>query len=212
MIGDEALDPDRVRALEQYLIATIDHGFNASTFTARVIASTGADVGACMVGAMGALSGPLHGGAPSRALDLLDEIGSVDRIDAVMIPRIESGERIMGFGHAVYRGEDPRSQLLHEVAVAQGGPRVALAEAVEARIVELLAERHPERDLRTNVEFYAGVVMESCGVPSSLFTPAFATSRIIGWGAHVLEQADDSHILRPSARYTGPAAPAPLPT
>jgi citrate synthase len=211
MIGDRDLDAGRVRALEQYLIATIDHGFNASTFTARVIASTGADVGGCVVGAVGALSGPLHGGAPSRALDLLDEIGSVDRIDEVMIPRIDSGERIMGFGHAVYRAHDPRSQLLHEIARDQNGPRVHLAEAVERRVIELLAERHPDRDLQTNVEFYAGVVMESCGLPPSLFTPAFATSRIVGWGAHVLEQAADTHILRPSARYVGPSAPAPLP-
>ncbi len=211
MIGDRTLDPEHVRAFEQYLIATIDHGFNASTFTARVIASTGADTGACVVGAIGALSGPLHGGAPSRALDLLDEIGSVDRIDEVVGPKLAANERIMGFGHAVYQGEDPRSKLLHEVARRQDGPRVALAEQVEARIVELLAERHPERDLRTNVEFYAGVVMESCGVPSSLFTPAFATSRIVGWGAHILEQAADTHILRPSARYVGPAAPEPLP-
>ncbi len=211
MIGDTDLDARRVRALEQYLIATIDHGFNASTFTARVIASTGADVGACVVGAVGALSGPLHGGAPSRALDLLDEIGTVDRIDAVVVPKLESGERIMGFGHAVYQGEDPRSKLLRQVARDQAGPRVELAEAVEDRVVELLANRYPERDLRTNVEFYAGVVMESCGLPANLFTAAFATSRIVGWGADVLEQADDPRILRPSARYTGPEAPEPLP-
>jgi citrate synthase len=212
MIGDTDLDPARVRALEQYLIATIDHGFNASTFTARVIASTGADMGACLVGAVGALSGPLHGGAPSRALDLLDEIGTADRIDAVVVPKLESGERIMGFGHAVYQGEDPRSKLLRQVARDQAGPRVALAEAVEQRVIELLAQRYPERDLRTNVEFYAGVVMETCGLPANLFTAAFASSRIVGWGAHVLEQADDPRILRPSARYTGPEAPAPLPT
>jgi citrate synthase len=210
MVG---LDPDdgAARALEQYLVATIDHGFNASTFTARVIASTGADMGACVVGGIGALSGPLHGGAPSRALDLLDEIGTVDRIDEVVGPKLEANERIMGFGHAVYRGEDPRSKLLHEVALRQNGPRIAFAEQVEARIVELLAERHPERDLRTNVEFYAGVVMESCGLAPSLFTPAFATSRIVGWTAHVIEQAADTHILRPSARYVGPEAPAPVP-
>ena len=210
MIGVDP-DPGAARALEQYLIATIDHGFNASTFTARVIASTGADVGGCMVGAVGALSGPLHGGAPSRALDLLDEIGTPDRIDEVVGPKLAANERIMGFGHAVYQGTDPRSTLLHEVARRQHAPRVELAELVEARVVELLAERHPERNLQTNVEYYAGVVMESCGLPSSLFTPAFATSRIVGWGAHVLEQAADTHILRPSARYVGPPAPAPLP-
>ncbi len=165
-----------------------------------------------MVGAVGALSGPLHGGAPSRALDLLDEIGTPDRIDEVVGPKLAANERIMGFGHAVYRGTDPRSTLLHEVALRQHAPRVALAEQVEARVVELLAERHPERNLQTNVEYYAGVVMESCGLPSSLFTPAFATSRIVGWGAHILEQAADTHILRPSARYVGPEAPAPVPS
>jgi citrate synthase len=210
MIGLEP-EPDAARALEQYLIATIDHGFNASTFTARVIASTGADVGGCVVGAVGALSGPLHGGAPSRALDLLDEIGTPERIDEVVGPKLAANERIMGFGHAVYRGTDPRSTLLHEVAQRQHAPRVAFAEQVEARVVELLAERHPGRNLQTNVEYYAGVVMEACGLPSSLFTPAFCTSRIVGWGAHILEQAADTHILRPSARYIGPPAPAPLP-
>jgi citrate synthase len=210
MLGCEP-DAEADRALEQYLVATIDHGFNASTFTARVIASTGADMGACVVGAIGALSGPLHGGAPSRALDLLDEIGSVERIDDVVVPKLEADERIMGFGHAVYRGQDPRSQLLHEVALRQGGPRIALAEQVERRVVELLAERHPERNLQTNVEFYAGVVMEGCGLPPTMFTPAFACSRIVGWGAHVVEQAADTHILRPSARYVGAPAPAPVP-
>ena len=210
MIGVDP-SPDDARALEQYLVATIDHGFNASTFTARVIASTGADVGSCVVGAIGALSGPLHGGAPSRALDLLDEIGTANRIDEVIGAKLAANARIMGFGHAVYQGLDPRSTLLHEVAVRQHGPRVALAEQVERRTVELLAERHPERNLQANVEFYAGVVMEACGLPSSLFTPAFATSRIVGWGAHVCEQAADTHILRPASRYVGPEAPAPLP-
>jgi citrate synthase len=210
MIGVDPT-PEAARALEQYLVATIDHGFNASTFTARVIASTGADVGSCVVGAIGALSGPLHGGAPSRALDLLDEIGTADRIDEVIGAKLAANARIMGFGHAVYQGLDPRSTLLHEVAVRQNGPRVALAEQVERRTVELLAERHPERNLQANVEFYAGVVMEACGLPSSLFTPAFATSRIVGWGAHVVEQSADTHILRPASRYTGPDAPAPLP-
>jgi len=211
MIGVEPTR-DAARALEQYLVATIDHGFNASTFTARVIASTGADVGACVVGAVGALSGPLHGGAPSRALDLLDEIGTAERIDEVIGAKLAANERIMGFGHAVYQGLDPRSTLLHEVAVRQGGPRVALAEQVERRTIELLAERHPERNLQANVEFYAGVVMDACGMPSTMFTPAFATSRIVGWGAHIVEQAADTHILRPSARYTGPEAPAPVPS
>ncbi|MDZ7679883.1 MAG: citrate synthase [Acidimicrobiales bacterium] len=199
------------RAIEQYLIATIDHGFNASTFTARVIASTGADLGAAITGAIGALSGPLHGGAPSRALDTLDAIGSPDRIDEWVRPRIESGERIMGFGHAVYETLDPRSEPLHRAARQMGGELVELAEQVEARVIELLNEFKPGRNLYTNVEYWAGVAMELAGVPRSLFTPTFATSRAIGWVAHVLEQVDDNKIIRPSARYIGPPAPAPLP-
>lgn len=199
------------RAIEQYLIATIDHGFNVSTFTARVIASTGADLGAAITGAIGALSGPLHGGAPSRALDTLDAIGSPDRIDEWVRPRIESGERIMGFGHAVYETLDPRSEPLHRAARQMGGELVELAEQVEARVIELLNEFKPGRNLYTNVEYWAGVAMELAGVPRSLFTPTFATSRAIGWVAHVLEQVDDNKIIRPSARYIGPPAPAPLP-
>ena len=204
-------DPVAVRALEQYLVLTIDHGFNASTFTARVITSTGADVGAALVGAVGALSGPLHGGAPSRALDLLDEIGTPDRIDAVVGAHLDAGERIMGFGHAVYRTEDPRSRLLRQVVRDLGGPLVDLAVAAEARIVDLLAAARPGRALQANVEWYAAVVLATVGVPRELFTPTFATSRVIGWSAHVLEQAAERHILRPSARYIGAGAPAPVP-
>ena len=211
MLGGEVPDPAEVRALERYLILTIDHGFNASTFTARVIASTGADLGACLVGGIGALSGPLHGGAPSRALDALDAIGSAGRIDAWVRPRIEAGERIMGFGHAVYRTRDPRSELLREVARELGGPRIALAERVERRIVEILAELKPGRRLYANVEFYAGVVMERCGVSPEMFTPTFAASRTIGWCAHVLEQARQRKIIRPAARYVGPRAPQAVP-
>ena len=171
MIGDTEPDAGRARALEQYLIATIDHGFNASTFTARVIASTGADVGACVVGAVGALSGPLHGGAPSRALDLLDEIGTADRIDEVVVPKLESGASgSWASATPCTRARILARKLLRQVARDQAGPRVELAEAVERRVIELLAERKPERDLRTNVEFYAGVVMESCGLPANLFT------------------------------------------
>ncbi len=204
--------PERARAIEQYLILTVDHGFNASTFTARVIASTGADLAAAVVGGIGSLSGPLHGGAPSRALELLDEIGSPDRIDAVVRPRIESGGRIMGFGHPVYRTDDPRSLLLRDIAVSLGGPLVELAVQVERRIVELLAELKPGRELYANVEFYAGVVMATCGLPPSMFTPTFASSRVIGWCANILEQAVDTKIIRPSARYVGEAPPQPIPT
>jgi citrate synthase len=212
MMTGESPVPQHARAIEQYLILTIDHGFNASTFTARVIASTGADCAAAVVGAVGSLSGPLHGGAPSRALDLLNEIASRDRIDAVVRPRIERGERIMGFGHPVYRTDDPRSLLLREIARGLGGPLVELAVDVEKRIVELLAELKPGRELYANVEFYAGVVMATCGLPGSVFTPTFASSRVIGWGANILEQATDSKIIRPSARYVGPPPPQTVPT
>jgi citrate synthase len=199
------------RAIEQYLISTIDHGFNASTFTARVIASTGADVAACLAGAVAALSGPLHGGAPSRALDTLDAIGTPDRIDPWVRQRVLAGERIMGFGHAIYRTEDPRSRMLREVAQGFGGPRVDFAVEVERHIEAILAELKPGRELHTNVEYYAGVVMELCGLPREMFTPTFAAGRSVGWSANILEQAEDTKIIRPVARYVGPEAPVPVP-
>jgi citrate synthase len=192
------------RAIEHYLIATIDHGFNASTFTARVIASTGADVVSAVAGAIGAFSGPLHGGAPDRALASLDEIGTPDRIDPWVRQKVSDGDRIMGFGHAVYRTEDPRSVMLREIAVGLGGELVDFATTVERRIVEILAELKPGRNLYANVEFYAGVVMELCGLPRSMFTPTFAASRIIGWTANILEQSTDPKLIRPAARYIGP--------
>jgi citrate synthase len=203
--------PEHARAIERYLVSTIDHGFNASTFTARVIASTGADVAACVVGGIGALSGPLHGGAPSRALDALDAIGTPDRIDAWVRERIEQGDRIMGFGHPVYRTEDPRSRMLRTTAEELGGDLVAFAVQVERRVLDLLAELKPGRELHTNVEFYAGVVMELVGLPRAMFTPTFASSRVIGWCAHVLEQARDRKIIRPDATYVGPPPPQPVP-
>ncbi|HXT92736.1 MAG TPA: citrate/2-methylcitrate synthase [Trebonia sp.] len=198
-------------AIRRYLISTIDHGFNASTFTARVIASTGADMGACITGAIGALSGPLHGGAPSRALDLLNEIGEASRARAVVAGKVTRGERIMGFGHAVYTTKDPRSEMLKETAQGLGGPLADLAVEVEQTVVDVLAELKPGRHLYANVEFYAGVVMALCGVPPEMFTPTFASSRVIGWSANVLEQAEDPKIIRPSARYVGPPPPQPVP-
>ncbi|MFI9615355.1 citrate synthase [Streptomyces sp. NPDC052023] len=211
MLTGEEPDPRRARAVEQYLISTIDHGFNASTFTARVIASTGADVGACLVGAVGALSGPLHGGAPSRALDTLDAIGTVDRIDPWIRERVLAGDRIMGFGHPVYRTEDPRSRMLRGIAQEFGGPLVDFAVEVERRVEAILAELKPGRELHTNVEFYAGVVMELCGLPREMFTPTFAAARVVGWSANILEQSQDSKIIRPAARYVGPGAPVKVP-
>src|SRR6478752_764988 len=196
-------EPDAART------AAVDHGFNASTFTARVIASTGADVAACLVGAVGALSGPLHGGAPSRALDTLDAIGTTDRIDTWIRERVLAGERIMGFGHPVYRTEDPRSRMLRSVARSFGGPLVDFAVEVERQVEAILAELKPGRELHTNVEFYAGVVMELCGLPRAMFTPTFCAARMIGWSANILEQAEDSKIIRPAARYVGTPPPCP---
>jgi citrate synthase len=199
------------RAVEQYMILTIDHGFNASTFTARVVTSTGADLGAAIVAAIGALSGPLHGGAPSRALDMLDAIGTPDRAEAHIRRAIENGERIMGFGHRVYKTDDPRSLLLRSVSESLGGPLVEFSQAVERTTVDVLAEFKPGRQLYTNVEFYAGVVMHTCGIPREMFTPTFATGRTIGWCTHVMEQAAHNRLIRPAARYVGPPPPQPVP-
>ncbi|MEU3502573.1 citrate synthase/methylcitrate synthase [Streptomyces hundungensis] len=211
MLTGSLPEPARVRAIEQYLISTIDHGFNASTFTARVVASTGADVAACLVAAVGALSGPLHGGAPSRALDTLDAIGTPDRIDGWIRERVLAGERIMGFGHPVYRTEDPRSRMLRDIAQGFGGPLVDFAVEVERQVETILAELKPGRELHTNVEFYAGVVMELCGLPRAMFTPTFCAARVVGWSANILEQSADSKIIRPAARYVGPPPPQPVP-
>ncbi len=202
---------EHARGVEQYLISTIDHGFNASTFTARVITSTGADLVAAVVGAIGALSGPLHGGAPSRALDMLDGIGTIDKADAWLRDAVERGDRLMGFGHRVYKTDDPRSVMLRSVAERLGGPMVDLAKQVETQAIGVLEELKPGRKLYTNVEFYAGVVMDTCGVPREMFTPTFASSRVIGWTAHILEQAADNRLIRPSAQYVGPPAPQPVP-
>ncbi|MET7584201.1 citrate synthase/methylcitrate synthase [Streptomyces microflavus] len=211
MLTGSEPEPDRVRAVEQYLISTVDHGFNASTFTARVVASTGADLAACLVAAVGALSGPLHGGAPSRALDTLDAIGTPDRIDGWIREQVLSGRRIMGFGHPVYRTEDPRSRMLKSIAQSFGGPLVDFAVEVEQQVEAILAELKPGRELHTNVEFYAGVVMELCGLPRAMFTPTFCAARVIGWSANILEQAEDSKIIRPAARYVGTSPPQPVP-
>ena len=207
----ESRAPRDVSAIDQYLICTVDHGFNASTFTARVVTSTGADVASAVCSAIGAFSGPLHGGAPDRALAALDDIGSPDRAEEWVRARVTSGERIMGFGHAVYRTDDPRAALLRGIAQERGGRLAEFATEVEKTVVRVLAELKPGRSLNTNVEFWAGVVMEQAGLARDLFTPTFTVSRVIGWTANVLEQAQDSKIIRPSARYTGLPAPQPVP-
>ncbi len=204
----ERPDPVAVRAVEQYLMLTIDHGFNASTFTARVVASTGADLADCVCAALGALAGPLHGGAPSRALDALEAIGSPDRAAEWVRAEVAAGRRIMGFGHAVYRSVDPRSVLLRaiaeELAKELGGELVDRAIAVEAEILVTLAELKPDRALPSNIEYYAGVVMAAAGVPREMFTPTFAVSRTVGWCVHAVEQAAAGKLIRPAAHYIGP--------
>jgi len=205
--------PDRAhaRAVDQYLVLTVDHGFNASTFTARIATSTGADMAAIVTAALATLSGPLHGGAPSRALEMLDEIGDRARAEAYVRDVVAHDGRIMGFGHRVYRTQDPRSEVLHETARAIDAPLVGFAEQVEDDIVRALAELKPGRELYANVEYYAGVVMDAAGIPRELFTPTFTISRSIGWVAHALEQAADNRLIRPASRYVGPPAPQPVP-
>jgi citrate synthase len=203
---------DRQRyAVERYLMLTIDHGFNNSTFTSRVIASSGADIGAVLTGALAALSGPLHGGAPARVFDMLDAIGTPENAEPWLRNAIINGDKLMGFGHRIYKTLDPRSVLLHEVAQELHSDRVAFSETVEKTAVELLAELKPGRELYANVEFYAGVVLEAAGLPREMFTPTFACSRVIGWVANVLEQIQDNRIFRPLASYEGPTAPREFP-
>ena len=211
MLTGSVPEPQHARAIEQYLITTVDHGFNASTFTARVVAATGADLAAAVTGAIGSLSGPLHGGAPSRVLDMLDEIGDPANALDYVRPIVEGGATVMGFGHPVYRTDDPRSVLLRRVAERLGGDLVSYAVEVEAKIIEALRELKPGREIYTNVEYYAGVVMELCHIPRTMLTPTFASSRVIGWCANILEQAAHNKIIRPSARYVGPPPPARVP-
>jgi citrate synthase len=212
MLQGEVPEATIARAVEQYLMLVIDHGFNASTFTARVIASTGADLAACICGAIGAMSGPLHGGAPSRALDMLDEIGDPSRTAAFVRQVVEAGGRIMGFGHRVYKTDDPRSRFLRDLAARLDAPLLGFAIDVEQSVEATLAELKPGRELHANVEFYAGVVMDACGISRDMFTPTFATGRVVGWCAHVMEQASHNRLIRPSARYVGPPAPQPVPS
>ena len=211
MVTGQAPDPTYARALEQYLIATIDHGFNASTFTGRVVASTGADLAAAVCGAIGALSGPLHGGTPSRALEMLDAIGKPENTEAYVRDVVKRDGRVMGFGHRLYRTEDPRAALMRNVALRLGGELPNFAIQVEKTVTSVLAELKPGRRLYVNVEFYAGPAMHACGLPPEMFTPTFASSRSVGWVANILEQAANNRIIRPSARYVGPPPPMPVP-
>ena len=201
---------DRARALQIYLNTVCDHGLNASTFTARVIVSTRSDVISAIAGALGALKGPLHGGAPGPALDMVFEIAVPERAEAVIRAKLDRGERLMGFGHRVYRVRDPRADILAEAAgqfYAGAGDRrlYDLARAVEATALRLLHARKPGRRLDTNVEFYTALLLHGLGLPAELFTPTFAVGRVLGWAAHCLEQLRDGKLIRPQSAYIGPA-------
>ncbi len=199
-------DPRHVIALDTYWVCTAEHGLNASTFTARIAASTGADCAAALSAAVGALSGPLHGGAPARVLPMLDEAAGAASIGAHVGELLDAGERLMGFGHRVYRAEDPRARVLRRTAREIGAPRYEAAVAFEAEALAELARRKPDRVLATNVEFWSAVVLDAAGVPPALAPALFACSRTAGWSAHILEQHAMGRLIRPSARYVGPAA------
>jgi len=209
MLSGEAPDVERVRALETYLNTVVDHGLNASTFTCRVITSTGSDLVSAVVGAVGALKGPLHGGAPGPALETVFEIGESSRAESVLRRKIAGGERLMGFGHRVYKVRDPRADVLAVAAerlyTRAGDMRLyRLARDVETTALRLLEEYKPGRRLQTNVEFYTALLLHGLGLDVPLFTPTFAISRVSGWIAHALEQREAHRLIRPRSEYIGP--------
>ena len=197
------IDPNHAKAIDAYWISAAEHGMNASTFTARVVASTGADVAAALSAAVGALSGPLHGGAPSRVLRMLDEVEASGDAERWVKDALDRGERLMGFGHRVYRAEDPRARVLRRTARELGSKRVEVAEALEQAALAELHARKPDRVLATNVEFWSAVVLDYAEVPPELFTPLFVCARTAGWSAHVMEQKREGRLIRPTAKYVG---------
>jgi citrate synthase len=201
-----AHDERRAKAIDTYWICTAEHGLNASTFTARVAASTGADCGASLSAAVGALSGPLHGGAPAYVIPMIEEAGASGDPEKWVREQVAAKKRIMGFGHRVYRAEDPRSRILKRVAKELGSPHIAVAEELEAAALKVLQERSPDRVLATNVEYYSAVVLDIAQVPPPLAPAMFACSRVGGWSAHILEQKRTGKLIRPSAVYVGPPA------
>jgi citrate synthase len=198
-------DPRHVKAIDTYWICTAEHGLNASTFTARVVASTGANCGAALSAAVGALSGPLHGGAPAYVKPMLDEVTAMGDPEAWVRDALANRKRIMGFGHRVYRAEDPRSRVLKRTAQELGSPQFEVAEELERVALKLLQERYPDRVLATNVEYYSAIVLDVAEIPPPLAPAMFACSRVAGWSAHILEQKKTGRLFRPSARYVGPA-------
>jgi len=202
-------DPRHVKAVDAYWTSAAEHGMNASTFTARVIASTGADVAAALSGAVGAMSGPLHGGAPARVLHMVEEVERIGDATQYVRAELDKGERLMGFGHRVYRAEDPRARVLRRTAKELGAPRYEVAAALEEAALAELHARRPDRVLATNVEYWAAVVLDFAEVPSHMFTAMFTCARTAGWSAHILEQKGTGRLIRPSARYVGPTARPP---
>ena len=199
-----AADEREAKALDVYWVSATEHGMNASTFTARIAASTGADCAAAMAAAVGSLSGPLHGGAPARVLPMLDAVAESGDADKYVQDLLGRGERIMGFGHRVYRAEDPRARVLKATAKELGSPRVEVAEALERAAIAALRERHPDRPLETNVEFWGAIVLEIARVPAAITPALFACARTGGWSAHIVEQRTTGRLIRPSAVYVGP--------
>ena len=197
-------DPRHVQAVDSYFVTAAEHGLNASTLTARVSASTGTDVAAAISGAIGTLSGPLHGGAPARVLAMIEEVERTEDPAAFVRETLDSGKRLMGFGHRVYRAEDPRARVLREVARELNAPRYEVAVALEQAALEELRNRRPDRSLETNVEFWSAVILDFAEVPPKMFTSMFTCARIAGWSAHILEQKRTGRLIRPSARYVGP--------
>ena len=198
-------DPKHVKAIDTYWICTAEHGLIASTFTARVVASTGADCGAALSAAVGALSGPLHGGAPAYVKPMLEEVQEMGDPERWVREALAKGKRIMGFGHRIYRAEDPRSRILKRTAKELGSPQVEVAEQLEQVALKALQEKHPERVLATNVEYYSAIVLDVAEIPPPLAPAMFACSRVAGWSAHILEQKRTGRLFRPSAVYVGPS-------
>ena len=202
-------DPKHVEAIDAYWTTAAEHGMNASTFTARVIASTGADVAACLSGAVGAMSGPLHGGAPSRVLYMIEGVEETGDAASYVRGVLDRGERLMGFGHRVYRAEDPRARVLRATCERLGAPRFEVAAALEKAALDELQARRPDRVLATNVEFWAAVLLDFAEVPPDMLTPMFTCGRSAGWSAHILEQKKTGRLIRPASRYVGPG-PRPI--
>jgi citrate synthase len=202
-------DPKHVQAVDAYFVSAAEHGMNASTFTARVIASTGADVAAAISGAVGAMSGPLHGGAPARVLPMVAEVERTGDARKIVSGILDRRERLMGFGHRVYRAEDPRARVLRRTCEELRAPRYEAARALEQAALDELRERRPDRPIETNVEFWAAVILDFAEVPPHMMPAMFTCARTGGWSAHIMEQKQTGRLVRPSARYVGPAPRKP---